>query len=735
MRQKSSDWIKRIFISNNHPLDLLAGLLTGMQATIYSVTFASIIFSGVLHPFQSLGISIFLLGTAVVALIIGFGSSSRIITACPQDTAAILGLVISASLVAGTHQHYPASNPFPTVLVSLGIMTLIMGLFSLLLGFFKLGKLVHFIPFPVMGGFLAGTGWLIFKAAFTAINLNLGFESLDTLIDPKNLPYWLPGLLYAFIIISVMRHYRHFLIYPTLILGGFVLFYLVLYCSGTSVNEAKTLGLMLGPFENQSNLNAWRLQFWQEIHWDLILQQSNNFLIAALINVSGLLLRLVGFELATKKNLKLDQELICAGTANMAAGAFGCIPGFHSLSYSILNYRLGASGRLTSLMAGLIALLVLYCGASLLSYIPRFIFCVLLFTMGLFYLAEWVIDARKNLSTTDYIIVISILLMIANVGLFAGIGLGILISLVVFVIKYSFLPAIRNSFRGDLFHSNTIRNARDLQVLKNHGAEILIILLQDYLFFGNSDTIVEHIEKSYKKFKLRFIIIDFRLLRGFDSSAAVSLIKIEQFVKKKHIQVLFTQIMDPQLIKIKSTFNHYGIDNQFILLPTLDHGLQWCEDQLLEQYGAESKSEPISELLHNLLPDIPNTKILMQYMIKDRIKKGECIYQEGAPADELFFIESGEVEIYRLLADKSINRFSTLKAGSIVGEIGLYLKSIRSANASATEDCIIYRMHESAFIRLQKENPALANSFHQGIVKLLAERVVRGNLIIEQLLQ
>ena len=58
-----------------------------------------------------------------------------------------------------------STGAFLTVIAATVGRTLATGLTFALLGVFKLGNLVRYVPYPVVGGFLGGTGWLLFKAA------------------------------------------------------------------------------------------------------------------------------------------------------------------------------------------------------------------------------------------------------------------------------------------------------------------------------------------------------------------------------------------------------------------------------------------------------------------------------------------------------------------------------------------------------------------------------------------
>ena len=70
------------------------------------------------------------------------------------------------------------------------------------MGSLRLGKLVRFIPYPVVGGFLAGTGWLIIKFAFAmTAGVELSISNLTFLLDQSNFVRWFPGLLFGLLLL------------------------------------------------------------------------------------------------------------------------------------------------------------------------------------------------------------------------------------------------------------------------------------------------------------------------------------------------------------------------------------------------------------------------------------------------------------------------------------------------------------------------------------------------------
>ena len=67
----------------------------------------------------------------------------------------------------------------------MALTTLFIGAGTWLLGFFRLSRFVRFIPFPVIGGFLAGSGWLVLIGGIDAIaGAHLSGAPLELISQP-----------------------------------------------------------------------------------------------------------------------------------------------------------------------------------------------------------------------------------------------------------------------------------------------------------------------------------------------------------------------------------------------------------------------------------------------------------------------------------------------------------------------------------------------------------------------
>ena len=91
------------------------------------------------------------------------GVSARQEASAVAQTTAAKALAIAQVAQATGLKGFEAPDVFLTVVASTLVVTLLCGVLFWVLGRFRLGNLVRYVPYPVVGGFLAGTGWLLLK--------------------------------------------------------------------------------------------------------------------------------------------------------------------------------------------------------------------------------------------------------------------------------------------------------------------------------------------------------------------------------------------------------------------------------------------------------------------------------------------------------------------------------------------------------------------------------------------
>src|SRR5262249_57854930 len=136
-----------------------------------------------------------------------------------------------------------------SVALMLVLTAVVSGLIVALLGALQWGRLVRLIPYPVCGGFLAGSGFLLLAGAFKVLTgQSLGWSTLHLLAAAPALA-WGTAFAVAITLLVLTRVVRHFLVLPGVFVTAIVAFYLGLWLSGLTMAGARTEGLLMTPIE------------------------------------------------------------------------------------------------------------------------------------------------------------------------------------------------------------------------------------------------------------------------------------------------------------------------------------------------------------------------------------------------------------------------------------------------------------------------------------------------------
>jgi sulfate permease, SulP family len=140
---------------------LIAGVTIGAIEAVLAISFAALVFGGYLSQFLADGIGLYLAAAALTLAILAWRAGTRGVVGSVQDAAAAVLAIVAADTAVDAFGSL--NRAFLTVVAATLVVTLLTGVAFLALGTFRLGNLVRFVPYPVVGGFLAGTGWLLFK--------------------------------------------------------------------------------------------------------------------------------------------------------------------------------------------------------------------------------------------------------------------------------------------------------------------------------------------------------------------------------------------------------------------------------------------------------------------------------------------------------------------------------------------------------------------------------------------
>ncbi|UCC51949.1 MAG: SLC26A/SulP transporter family protein [Anaerolineaceae bacterium] len=726
---------------------LTVGLVIGMLVVFIAVSFAALIFSGELDQFVPQGVGILLFGAFIMGAYVSLTSSLAGAISLPQDPPNVILAVVAASIAATMTSATP-ERTLATVVGAMMLSAVLTGLFFWLLGRFNLGQLVRYIPYPVVGGFLAGTGWLIVTGAI-GVMIDVPFG--PALFTPEALARWLPGLLFALTLLGLMRRYSHYLLLPACLLAGIALFYLLLFLSSGTFSSAMAGGWLLGPFPAGS--------LWQPVlglvlaqaDWSVIFGQAVTISTIMLVSAISLLLNASGLELMTRHDVDLNRELRSAGIGNLLASIGGSSPGFQSVSLSSLGYRLGASSRLVGLFSAVLCAIALFFGASALSVLPRIIAGGLLLVIGFSFLAEWLYDAYFKLSKLDYLLIWLILITVAIAGILEGIALGTIVAAIMFIYNYSRIKVARFALTGANYQSHVMRPPAIHQLLRDKGNDLYIVELQGYIFFGTAYTFVEQIRHRLQNPDLpplRYLLLDFRLVTGIDSSATLSFSRLRQMVQGQEIQLVITNLSDRVSQEWELELFGEAKDTERLIFPNLDRGVAWCEEQMIDNFtnsGLIAKPKTLQQQLSTMLSskdsddpladqqETPVALRMNQYVRRIEFEADQCFLREGEAVAGLYFIEEGQVIAKALEENGQEAELRTMEAGTVFGEIGIYTHLTATADVVAISPGVLFYLSARNLKHMDVEDPHLAIAFHRLIAGSLGEKLAQTSSTVRAL--
>jgi SulP family sulfate permease len=712
--------------------DLVAGAVCGFIAIVASIGNGSLLFSHGLPAYLPVAIGLALFSTAVLAAVAALVSSAPAVIARTQEVPVVALSGVLVSVAHAVPSTATEASRFATVMVALALGTGTVGLAALILGWLRLGSIIRFIPYPVIGGFLAGTGWLI---TIGGIGLMLG-RPLTTglfLEAPDRATAIRLAVGVAFVVVAALAQRRKSgaLVLPGLILAALIAFNVARIASGASFEDLRAAGWLI-QFPASGRL-------WPAIHpsdialvdWHAILVGAVGIPTMIVVSIIALLMNATSIEIAKRRDLDLDRELRVVGLMNLLAGAGGAVPGFHSFSLSLLAERLGASTRLVGIVvAGLSAAALLF-GGLLLQAVPTFILGGLLTWIGISQLVEWLALSYRRIGPLEYALVILIFVIIVGVNFAVGILAGLVAAIALFAVEYGRIDIVRHEMTGIDYQTAADESERRRELLQIHGDAILIIRLQGYLFFGTADRLRRRVQRRVleRGGRARFLVIDFRRVAGLDSSAVVSFIRLGQTAEREGFIVVLTGLSNGAANALSRGGFTEAAAGSVRFEPDIERGLKWCEDRLLADLLPElsgTHHRPVRDLLSDIVGDSPVADAIAARCDRLAVASGETLIERGAPSSDIFFVESGRaaVEIPAETGDGSI-RLATVGPGAIIGEMAFYLGEKRSASIVAEEPMTVWRFSRAAMDRLQAETPGATQRFHEGMAAILAKRLNR----------
>ena len=308
---------------------------------------------------------------------------------------------------------------------------LLSGVFQILLGVFKIGQYIRYMPYPVVSGFMSGIGVIIIVLQIFPF---LGHTSPKKILDIFS---QLPNIIHEINLASVslaVATIATIYIFPRitkLIPSALVALILLTVVSTVMQLDVKIIG------DIPEGLPALQLNALMGV--DL----SNPMLLiipaltlAALGTIDSLLTSIVADNMSKTRH-NSNKELIGQGLGNMGAAIIGGIPGAGATMRTVVNINSGGKTRLSGVIHGLALLIVLLGAGTYARLIPLPVLAGILITVGIGIIDYKGIKHIPHVPKADSIVMLVVLTMTVFVDLLQAVAVGMVMASILFMKKMS----------------------------------------------------------------------------------------------------------------------------------------------------------------------------------------------------------------------------------------------------------------------------------------------------------
>ncbi len=729
---------------------VIIGAVIGLVILITAISYGALIFSGPLGAFRAQGISLAIISTIVSGIIFTiYSGAERSLPVPDDDTLPILALALSLIAASVGANSIDPDDVFFTTVAAITITTACCGIFFLLIGSFKLGGVVQYLPYSVIGGYFAGAGWLLLLGSMKVLlNIELDtLENVSTIYNKENLIKIGACLLVALTITILGLRFPKGVAIPIAMLINIVLFFVVARLTGFEPNELLHADWLIGPFStSDETLSATiALEAVSGAHWQSVLSDSDSILTIIVLSAVSVLLTINGIDLLEEKELDINHELKVAGGANCLNSLFGGLISFHSFSIATLYHQLKSpKSRAVNITAILVCVAGLAFGLSTIQYFPRPVISGLLLYMGVAFMKEWLYEARDRFPLYEYLVIPLIFIFIILFGLIHGVAVGLIASVIIFVIKYSAIDIARYTCSGKLLSSNVERGPAEEAILQEKGDSLYISRLQGYLFFGTASrlysSLVQRSTENDSQAPVRYAVYDCTQVTGLDSSAALSFIKMGKLASTRSFFFILAGLNDEYIQRLAKAGFEEDRQNNVYFLASMDHAVEWGENHLLSEHQGNLQpsvpkvNDTIIAQLSEIFPG-ENLNIFLSYFSSQDVSAGHTLCQQGGLSDEIFFIDCGEVSVFIETDGGERHRIRRTTVGAVFGELGFYLGTPRTATVIADTDSRILTMNAGSLKKMERDCPDLSIIFHQWMVRIVTRRLLNTTRTLNAVIQ
>ena len=541
---------------NTFMSDLMAGVIVGIVALPLAIAFA--IASGV-SPEKGIV-------TAIIAgFIVSFLGGSKVQIGGPTGAFIVI--------VYGVIQQYG--------LAGLTVATMIAGVLLILIGVFKLGTVIKFIPYPVVIGFTSGIAVTIFTTQMADVfGLNFGGETVPGDFIGKWMLYfrhldtinwWDAGVCVISVLIIALTPQVSRRIPGSLVAIIFVTVGVWVMKTYFGITGIDTIG---DRFSIDSHLPKAVIP---ALDWEAI---KNLFPIAVTIAALGAIESLLSATVADgmiSDHHNSNTELIALGIANMVTPLFGGIPATGAIARTMTNINNGGRTPVAGMIHAVVLLLILLFLMPLAQFIPMACLAGVRVVVS-YNMSGWrTFKALLKNPKSDVTVLLITFFLTVIFDLTVAIGVGLLLACILFmrrVMETTEISVIKNEIK---VQDESGIHSYDEGLTIPKGVEVYEI--NGPYFFGVATQFEELMDEFRDKSKVR--IIRMRKVPFIDSTGIHNLANLCEMSSKRKITVVLSGV-NPKVHSALQKANFYNILGEKNICPDINVALARANELLKE---------------------------------------------------------------------------------------------------------------------------------------------------------
>lgn len=421
------------------------------------------------------------------------------------------------------------------------IMATMMGGFMMvLMGLFRMGSVIKFIPYPITTGFTSGIALTIFSSQIKDF-LGLQIETVPAEFLEKWAAYIkaigttsyqtvLIGLIALLIIVFWPKD-------KIKIPGSLIALVVTTLIVQLTGMEVATIGSKFGELSSalpRPVLPAFSYE-------KMVLLIGPAFTIALLGSIESLLSAVVADGMIGGKH-RSNTELIAQGIANMASGLFGGIPATGAIARTVANIKNGGRTPVSGMVHAVVLLLIMVAFMPLAKMVPLAALAAILIVVA-YNMSEWreFIALLKSPKSDVTVLVITFVVTVL-IDLVKAIEIGLVLAALLFMKRMADVTEVNELTRDAAEDDDSFTPSFDSSIFSRLPEGIQVYEINGPLFFGAADKFLEVITEVDGKTKV--MILRLRNVPAMDATATHALQRFIKACQKHKIKIMISGLKE-----------------------------------------------------------------------------------------------------------------------------------------------------------------------------------------------